>query len=185
MQFASAGTTVTLTVERGDETAPSSVVLSPRPVEGVYIAPRGFIFEPAVRVRAAESFSQQIRYGFDETVDALTMVFRFLQKLGTQVPFKMLGGPGTIAVAAEASASQGLSTMLIFLTLLSANLAVLNFLPIPLLDGGHMVFLIYEGIRGRPAPEKFVLALHTAGFVFIIGLMLFVISLDIQRWILT
>jgi regulator of sigma E protease len=113
------------------------------------------------------------------------MVFRFLQKLGTQVPINMLGGPGTIAVAAGGAASQGLSTLLIFLTMLSANLAVINFLPIPLLDGGHMVFLAYEGIRGRPASEKLVLALHMAGFVFIIGLMVFVIGLDIQRWILT
>jgi membrane-associated protease RseP (regulator of RpoE activity) len=47
------------------------------------------------------------------------------------------------------------------------------------------VFLAYEGVRGRPANEKFVLALHMAGFVFIIGLMIFVIGLDIQRWLLT
>jgi regulator of sigma E protease len=47
------------------------------------------------------------------------------------------------------------------------------------------VFLLYEGIRGRPANERVVLALHMAGFVFIVGLMLFVIGLDIQRWILT
>ena len=63
--------------------------------------------------------------------------------------------------------------------MLSANLAVLNFLPIPLLDGGHMVFLAYEGVRGRPASEKFVVALHTIGFVFIVSLMLFVVALDI------
>ena len=63
--------------------------------------------------------------------------------------------------------------------MLSANLAVINFLPIPLLDGGHMVFLLWEGIRGKPAGEKFVVAMHTVGFVFIITLMLFVISLDL------
>ncbi|MEQ8835290.1 MAG: site-2 protease family protein, partial [Lacipirellulaceae bacterium] len=62
--------------------------------------------------------------------------------------------------------------------MLSANLAVINFLPIPLLDGGHMVFLGYEGLRGRPAGEKFVVAMHTAGFVAIISLMAYVLSLD-------
>ena len=118
-------------------------------------------------------------------MDALTLVVRFLKKIGTQVPATMLGGPGTIAAAAGGAASQGLSSLLIFLTMLSANLAVVNFLPIPLLDGGHMVFLAYEGLRGRPANERVVVALHTAGFVFIVGLMLFVIGLDIQRWILT
>jgi regulator of sigma E protease len=62
--------------------------------------------------------------------------------------------------------------------MLSANLAVLNFLPIPLLDGGHMVFLAYEGICGRPANERFVVAMHTIGFAFIVSLMLFVFALD-------
>ena len=109
------------------------------------------------------------------------MVFRFLKKLGTQVPFTALGGPGTIAMVAGSEASKGLPSFLVFLTMLSANLAVLNFLPIPLLDGGHIVFLAYEGIRGRPASERFVVAMHMVGFMFIIGLMLFVIGLDIQR----
>jgi regulator of sigma E protease len=184
VQFAPRGTKVELTVQRGEQAEPRKATVLPRAAEGIFIAPRGFLFEPIMRTRTGQTFAQQVRYGFDETVDSLTMVFRFLQKLGTQVPITMLGGPGTIAVAAGASASQGLSTLLIFLTMLSANLAVLNFLPIPLLDGGHMVFLAYEGIRGRPASERFVLALHTAGFVFIIGLMLFAIGLDIQRWIL-
>ena len=53
-------------------------------------------------------------------------------------------------------------------------------MPIPLLDGGHMVFLCWEGIRGRPASERFVVALHTVGFVFIITLMLFVLALDFK-----
>jgi regulator of sigma E protease len=88
-------------------------------------------------------------------------------------------------VAAGGAASQGIATLLIFLTMLSANLAVINFLPIPLLDGGHMMFLAYEGVRGRPANEKVVVALHMVGFAFIITLMLFVIGLDIQRWLLT
>jgi regulator of sigma E protease len=169
---------------RGDDPEPQTVKLSPQPADGIFIAPRGFLCEPIFRMREAKTFGEQVRYGWEETVDALTMVFRFLQKLGGQVPLKMLGGPGTIAVAAGGAASQGLSSLLIFLTVLSANLAVINFLPIPLLDGGHMVFLAYEGIRGRPANEKFVLALHMAGFVFIIGLMMFVIGLDIQRWLL-
>jgi regulator of sigma E protease len=95
-----------------------------------------------------------------------------------QVPVTGVGGPITIAGAAFFAADEGLGKLLIFLTMLSANLAVLNFLPIPLLDGGHMVFLAYEGIRGRPANERFVIAMHTIGFVFIISLMLFVFGLD-------
>ena len=91
-----------------------------------------------------------------------------------------MAGPLTIFGVAHQSASKGLSDLLIFLGMLSANLAVLNFLPIPLLDGGHMVFLILEGIRGKPVSERVVVAFHYAGFLFIIGLMAFVFLLDLN-----
>ena len=70
-----------------------------------------------------------------------------------------------------------------FLTLLSANLAVINFLPIPLLDGGHMVLLAWEGIRGKPADERVQIVLTYLGLFFILGLMAWVIGLDITRLI--
>jgi len=184
MQLAPSGTKVELQFKRGDAKDSQTAEIAPAAIENVFIAQRGFVFEPVYRTRQAASLGEAVRFGWEETVESLTMVFRFLQKLGSQVPFKMLGGPGTIAVAAGDAASQGISALLMFLTMLSANLAVINFLPIPMLDGGHMVFLAYEGIRGRPANERFVLAMHMAGFVFIISLMLFVIGLDIDRWIL-
>jgi regulator of sigma E protease len=180
MQRAPAGTQLQLTVERGDEKFTKK--LAPVAVEDLFVADRGFLFMPIERVRRATSFSEQVQYGWDETTEALGMVFRFLKKIGTQVPVTALGGPITIAKAAGYSAYDGLPALLIFLTMLSANLAVLNFLPIPLLDGGHMAFLAYEGVRGRPASEKFVVALHTIGFVFIVSLMLFVVFLDLG-WI--
>jgi regulator of sigma E protease len=73
------------------------------------------------------------------------------------------------------------SRLLLFLTMLSANLAIVNFLPIPVLDGGHMVFLAYEGIFRRPVTEKVQVALTYAGLLFILGLMAFVIFLDVSR----
>ena len=71
---------------------------------------------------------------------------------------------------------------MIFLTLLSANLAVINFLPIPVLDGGHMVLLIYEGIRGKPADERVQEVLTWIGLIFILALTIFVFGLDLG-WI--
>jgi regulator of sigma E protease len=65
-----------------------------------------------------------------------------------------------------------------FLVMLSANLAVLNFLPIPLLDGGHLVLLMYEGIRGKPASEKIVIGVSYVGLLFILSLMGFLLLLD-------
>jgi len=58
---------------------------------------------------------------------------------------------------------------------------VINFLPIPVLDGGHMVFLIYEWIRGKPAAEWVKLATTYAGLALIVSLMLYVIYLDVAR----
>jgi regulator of sigma E protease len=185
VQYAPPGTTVTFTVTGPKSDEERDVTLTPAVVPDAFTAPRGFGFEPIKRTRTAATVADAVRYGWDETTEALTMVVRFLKKLGTQVPLTMLGGPGTIAAAAGGAASEGISSLLVFLTMLSANLAVINFLPIPLLDGGHMVFLAYEGLRGRPANERVVVALHTAGFVFIISLMLFVIGLDIQRWVFT
>ena len=62
---------------------------------------------------------------------------------------------------------------------MSVNLAVVNFLPIPVLDGGHMVFLIYEKITGRPLPERLFAALMWIGLAMILSLFIFVISRDI------
>lgn len=178
LQYVPPGTTVQITLQRGDEKFTKS--LAPVTVDDMFVADRGFQFDAVERVRRAASFSEQVRYGWDEMTEALGMVFRFLKKIGTQVPVTALGGPITIAKAAGYSAYDGIPALLIFLTMLSANLAVLNFLPIPLLDGGHMAFLAYEGVRGRPASERFVVALHTIGFVFIVSLMLFVVALDLN-----
>jgi len=171
------GAQIKLTYKRGEQSRQAT--LEPTPVEGLFVAERGFIFEPIQRLRQARNWSEQVRLGFQETIRSLGMVFRFLRKLGTQIPLTALGGPVTIAQAAGYSAFEGLGKLLVFLTVLSANLEVINFLPIPLLDGGHMVFLAWEGVRGKPASEKFVVALHTIGFVLIITLMLFVLSLDL------
>ena len=179
IQNLSEGTKIKLAYQRGEENL--EIVLEPTAAEGFFVPERGLVFEPKKRLRLASSFSEQVERGYRQTVHSLGMVFRFLQKLGSQIPFTALGGPVTIAQAAGYSAFEGTGRLLIFLTMLSANLAIINFLPIPLLDGGHMVFLAWEGVRGRPASEKLVVALHTVGFVFIISLMLFVFTLDIRR----
>ena len=67
--------------------------------------------------------------------------------------------------------------------MLSINLAVLNFLPIPPLDGGQMVFLVAEKIRGRPLPESALIAGTYFGLFLVLGLMIFVTFQDIFRWI--
>jgi regulator of sigma E protease len=140
---------------------------------------RGFRFGPEMAIIKADNFKDALVLGGRETKDSLLMVYSFLRRIGTQVSPFALGGPVTIARAAGGEASEGISRLLLFLTMLSANLAVINFLPIPLLDGGHMVFLILEGILRRPVSEKIVVAFHYVGFMFIISLMMFVLGLDV------
>lgn len=172
-----AGTQAKFTVKRGEETLEKT--LAPEAVDDQFVIDRGFTLGVAQKIRIADSFGEAVSLGLEETGRSLTLVFRFLQKLTTgQVPATSLGGPVTIAQAAGLSAFEGIGKLLVFLTMLSANLAIINFLPIPILDGGHMVFLAYEGLRGRPANERFVVALHIVGFSFIVSLMLFVLSLD-------
>jgi regulator of sigma E protease len=118
--------------------------------------------------------------GLQKTGESLTLVFRFLQKLmGGQVSAKSVAGPVSIAKIAYYSAADGWPDLLIFLTILSANLAVINFLPIPLLDGGHMVFLILEGLRGRPVAERILSPLLWLSLFLLLGLMLFALLLDV------
>ena len=92
-----------------------------------------------------------------------------------------LAGPFADA-AAGAEASFGFSRLLIFLTVLSANLAILNSLPIPVLDGGHFMFLLYEGVFRRPVNERIAFSLTMVGLCFILGLMFFVIGMDVMRF---
>jgi regulator of sigma E protease len=75
----------------------------------------------------------------------------------------------------------GFVPFLLFLGFLSLNLAVLNFLPIPVLDGGHMVFLLWEGITGKRPSEKIMVGSLYVGLAFLLGLMALVLYLDIGR----
>jgi regulator of sigma E protease len=144
---------------------------------------RGFLLEADTYFQKAEGIGEALRLGANETWDSLTLVVKILRGIGSQqVSPKALGGPGTIFAVAYQHAKHGFSTFLLFLTLLSANLAVLNVLPIPMLDGGHLVFLTYEGIRGKPANERVQIVLSVIGLVLLLGLMIFVIGLDINRF---
>jgi len=165
------------------ETANEKMVrLAPAAADDWFNPERGFNFAVLEKQRRAASLGEAISLGYHETINFVTQVYELIEKLvGNQVSPKVLGGPLTIIDAAGGAASRGLPDLLIFLGMLSANLAVINFLPIPVLDGGHMLFLIVEGIRGKPAGEKLTIALHYAGFLLILTLMGFVLFLDFQR----
>lgn len=143
---------------------------------------RGFVFQSNRPMRKAGTIGQAFEYAYIDTRDNMTQVYRFIHALAIgQIPRSSVGGIITIADQAGQSASGGFPVLLLFLTMLSCNLAVLNFLPIPVLDGGHMVFLAYEGIFRRPPPERLFNVLNMFGFVLLMGLMLYALTMDVFR----
>ncbi|MEZ6135439.1 MAG: site-2 protease family protein [Pirellulaceae bacterium] len=134
------------------------------------------------QIHQTDSIATAASLGLRETKRRFVEVLNFLRLLVTgRVGAKGLGGPIMIAQAASSEASGGVSRLLIFLTLLSANLAILNFLPIPALDGGHMMFLTAEAIRGKPVSEALQIRLTMVGVLGLLSLMAFVIVNDIMR----
>jgi regulator of sigma E protease len=86
-----------------------------------------------------------------------------------------------IAVVAGDVAEQGLTPFLQFIAMLSVNLAVINFLPIPALDGGRAIFLIVEGIRRKPISRSVEIGIHNIAFLLLLVLMALITARDIGR----
>ena len=94
---------------------------------------------------------------------------------------KNLSGPITIAKVASASAKSGLESYISFLALLSVSLGVLNLLPIPVLDGGHLMYYLVELLVGRPVPEKIQVLGYQLGLFVIVGVMMLALYNDFSR----
>jgi regulator of sigma E protease len=93
----------------------------------------------------------------------------------------MIGGPLFIAQQSGREARQGASNLFFFMALLSVNLAVLNVLPIPILDGGHLLFLALEKIKGSPLSTRARMIAQQVGLVVLLGVIILVTYNDILR----
>jgi regulator of sigma E protease len=118
--------------------------------------------------------------GFTHTKNSIIDLYLTLRNLFTRnLSYENLHGPLGIISVAYGVAQQGLAEMCLFLGILSANLAVLNFLPIPVLDGGHMVFLIWEAVTRKRPSERVQIAATYFGMAFVLCLAILVFYLDI------
>ena len=90
-----------------------------------------------------------------------------------------LSGPVGIATTSGEMASDGLASFIWFIAVLSTAVGLLNLFPIPILDGGHLVFHAYEALRGRPPSDRVMGALMTTGLVLLAALMLFALGNDL------
>jgi regulator of sigma E protease len=143
---------------------------------------RGLILMPEKEIQKAADVGDAVRLGGLRTVRFIKTVYMSLYGyINGRISVKTLSGPLTIANVSYRLAGEDFWQFLLFLGMISVNLAVVNFLPIPVLDGGHMVFLILEKILGRPVPERLFAIFMYAGLFLIISLMLFVLFRDVDR----
>jgi regulator of sigma E protease len=143
---------------------------------------RGLIFDPDSRVEKADNVLQAIEMGFRDTHRSIMNVYMSLRGLAARtISIENIGGPVAITTMAYRVAQYDFWQFVFFLGFISVQLAVLNFLPIPVLDGGHMVFLLYEKLRGKPASEGVRVGATYAGLLLLGCLMIFVLVLDIRR----
>jgi len=164
--------------------ASKSVTLAPARDPSWYNPARGLEFFPAMRKAPPQDIATALRSGFDEAVDSALQVYATFRSLAQrQVSPKELGGPLMVFEVLYKAADSGFSDLIIMLGFINVTLAVFNFLPIPPLDGGQMLFLVAEKVRGRPLPEAAVIPAFWIGFMMVIALMVFVTYQDIFRWI--
>jgi regulator of sigma E protease len=129
-----------------------------------------------------ESIAGAIGAGIHTSMNFLRTTWLTLTKLVTgDVAAKNLGGIVSISVISYHFAESGLTQLLFFLGLLSINLGFINILPIPVLDGGQVMFLVFEKIKGSRLSERFMNSMQIAGLVAIVLLVVYVTYQDIKR----
>ncbi len=122
-----------------------------------------------------------IKLGFTSTQKVIVMMVEGLQRIITGKASAEVSGPIGVAQMAGQVAAEGLLPLLNFIAFLSINLGVINLLPLPALDGGHFILLLYEGLRGKPLGAKAMHHIQTIGIAIILAITIFSTFKDITR----
>jgi len=179
----SSDTTVSMIVNKGSK--PIEIKAEPDPTW--FFPSRGLVFMRLIQKLPPQSMAAALRRGWDDTIENILSIYGTIRNLvlGRLGP-RGLAGPIRIVGIAYSTARSSMNDLIHFLGILSINLAVINFLPIPPLDGGQMLFLMAEKIRGRPLPESALGAGIVVGLVLVVCLMVFVLFQDvlwsIENW---
>ncbi len=175
---------MTVTVDRGGErltleVTPDRAQAGSRVIGRIGAAPRDL---EKLYVKKSYGLLAGLAKGVDKTVEVSVFSLRMLGKmLVGQVSWKHLSGPVTIADFAGQSAQLGLTYYLTFLALISISLGVLNLLPIPLLDGGHLMYYLIEIVKGRPVSERTMELGQRVGLALLLVMMAFAFYNDLNR----
>ncbi|WP_090233019.1 RIP metalloprotease RseP [Lentibacillus halodurans] len=167
---------LTMTVQRDDGT--ETLTITPAKVEGQGIT----VGQAGVQRAFEQSFSGTFQYGFEQTYDTTTLILTNLGKLITgQYSIDALSGPVGIYDYTDQVVQSGFMTFLMWTAILSVNLGIVNLVPIPALDGGRLLFVGIEAIRGKPVDPQKEGIVHFVGFALLMLLMIVVTWNDIQR----
>jgi regulator of sigma E protease len=181
----SEGKTLHLVVEREGQRFPLEVTPALQENRTLFGEPLGHVYR--IGIEASHEWSsvgpgQAVVMAGKQTWNASAVVAKGLALMVQgRVPLRELGGPIAIARAAGQQARAGARYFLSMLAFLSINLAVLNLLPIPALDGGHLAFFAYEGLMRRPMRPRHREIAQQVGLLVLITLMVFVFYNDIHR----
>ncbi|UCC73090.1 MAG: RIP metalloprotease RseP [Gemmatimonadota bacterium] len=140
------------------------------------------VYRDTINVRRALGLGGSLAAGTRQTFGITGLILEFLGQLITgQASARDVGGPILIGQLSGQAARAGAAALLNFMAFLSVNLAVLNLLPIPILDGGHLVFLAVEAVRGRALSLQTRARLSQVGFILILAIMVWAITSDVLR----
>ena len=185
-----AGAPLVLSVQRGKETLNINVLPESREsadksqlVGFIGVMPESDkAWAEQIRRHYQPNWGQAMHLGWERTVDYTTLTLKFLGKLLIgQASLDNISGPVTIADVAGKTVRIGWQPYIEFLALVSVSLGVMNFLPIPVLDGGHIVFYTIELIRGKPLSERMQEFGVRLGLTLMLGLMVLAFFNDITR----
>jgi regulator of sigma E protease len=173
----SKGRPLTLVIDR--EGKRMQITVTPTESEGRHVIG----VEPIIPLVFKQyGFFESLHLGFEKTIEAIDLTFITLKKLLTfGLSIKTLGGPVMIAQMSGQAAAAGLSAFLSLLAMISISLGILNLLPIPILDGGLILFLVIEAIRKKPVSRKVMEVSQSIGAAILITLIAVVSYNDVMR----
>lgn len=141
-----------------------------------------FVGSPPEFVTVRYGLVDGVWHALVRTWDVSVLTLRMMGRMVVgEASLKNLSGPLTIADYAGRSASMGLTQYLVFLALISVSLGVLNLLPLPVLDGGHLMYYLWEGLTGRSVPEAWMDRLQRGGIAVLIAMMSIALFNDLTR----
>jgi len=182
---ASSGHPVVMTVQRGDQSLSLTVTPEPKADKNIF----GEVVGEAYVIGIERGFEQvsvgpieAIGNGAKQTLWWIqTLIMSVVKILQGKIPAQDIGGPILIVQAAGQQAQIGLESLLLFMAVISINLGILNLLPIPILDGGHLLFFLVEAVMRRPLDMRHREIAQQVGLVILIALMAFAFYNDILR----